>query len=370
MPVRIYFRGLILFRFPTEGRDKGKLVAEMISALPPTEQPKDKSPSDKRPSDRRPRDERAKELERKDEHETEIQVATGADDVRDFEREPGRRGRRDAGSKSKGRASNKDAEKVKALAPKGLTRHTRVEITVPGYDRRSRVRRAPSFWNHVPSIARLADMRDSDLKLITPDDRFVRNTVVVNGGTVRVNDVVGWDTGFPLESDVKDAPSAPAEIKFMGVDFRGHAANECVVEFPDATRGVKIESDEMDLGEHYVPVTRRSQLAPEKTVEVKFQNYEVQRDKPVPWGMDFQLMFARLGYGGLDPAILTGEEMRNFEQAARNAGFGKHFDEDTATLLRGGAWWPFPYIVSNASLTPLSPLTGTQSRPRCVQGTS
>jgi hypothetical protein len=370
MPVRIYFRGLILFRFPGPGQpDAGKLVAEMISALPPAAQPKGKSPSDTRPSDRRPSDERVRELEGKDEHETEIQIATGANDVQDFEREPGRRGRRDAGSTRKGRAANKDAEKVKALAPKGLTRHTRVEITVPGYEGR-RVRRAPSFWNHVPSIVRLADMRDSDLKLITPDDRFVRNRVVVNGGTIRVNDVVSWDTGYPLESDVKDAPSAPVEIKFMGVDFRGHAANECVVEFPDATRGVKIESDKTDLGEQYVPVTRRNQLAPEKTVEVMFQNYEVQRDKPVPWGMDFQLMFARLGYGGLDPTILTGEEMRNFEQAARKAGFGKLFDEDRATLLQGGAWWPFPYIVSSASVTPLSPLTGTKSRPRCVQGTT
>jgi len=215
----------------------------------------------------------------------------------------------------------------------------------------------------------LADIRDSDLRLTDPDDDYVRSTVVVNGGTVRVNDVVSWDTGFPLDGNVKDAPSAPADIKFMGADFRGHAANGCVVEFPDATRGVTIKSDEMEFGEPYLPVTRRNQLAPEKTVEIVIQNYEYQRAKPVPWGMDFQLMFRRLGYGPFAPTRLDREEMDRFAAAAKNSGFGEFLEEDMATLLRKGEWWPFPYIASNASLMPFSPLTALKGRPVCVPGT-
>jgi hypothetical protein len=254
---------------------------------------------------------------------------------------------------------------VKALEPTTLFSEARVEISVPGYE--GRVRRAPSFWNHVPSIGRMADMMGLQ-PTVREEQKYVRNTVVINGGTVRVKDVVIWDTHFHLEQNVRDAPSAPAVIKFMGVDYRGHAANECVVEFPDAKKGVIIESKQMDFGVAYVPRTGRSQLAPQDTVEIMFRNYEYQREKPVPWGMDFQSMFKRLGYAPLGSKDLDREEMSNFEEAARKAEFGTLLDEDKKTLWRQGAWWPFPYIVSPASLTPLSPLTATKNRPLCVSG--
>jgi len=354
MLVRIYFRGLILFRFPTKGKDNGKLVAELITALPP-------------PSREVAGGARAKALQQKDQHDAEIQVVTGADAERDSARRKPRSKRKGANSPSRDRTRIDHAEMVKALPPTPLFSDARVEISVPGCE--GRVRRAPSFWHHVPSIGRMADMMA--LQPTVPEEqKYVRNTVVINGGKVRVKDVVIWDTGFPLEKNVRDAPSAPAVIKFMGVDYLGHAANECVVEFENAKKGVIIESKQMDFGEAYVSLTGRSQLAPEKTVEVMFRNYEYQRDKPVPWGMDFQLMFKRLGYAPLGSKDLDREEMRNFEDAARKARFGTLLNEDKATLWDEGKWWPFPYIVSNASLTSLSPLTGTKSRPLCVSGST
>jgi len=86
----------------------------------------------------------------------------------------------------------------------------------------------------------------------------------------------------------------------------------------------------------------------------------------VPWGMDFQWLFARLGYGA---ANLNGEqEVDAFLALQREAGLDGLLQEDRASLFPGNDGRPFPYIVSNTSLTQLRPLTGTKSRPLCIGG--
>ena len=340
MPVRIYFRGLILFRFPTQGDDANRLVAELISEPP---------------NRRRPTGVPAGQ----DDHQSEIQVATGGPEL------VAGRGRNQLRALANARGAQTHALGPLALPARGAraARAPRVEITIPGGP--PGVRRSPSFYNYVPNIAQLADMTTPPLALGAEDDSYVRTTVVVNRGTLRVKDVVIWDTGFPLDANVLDTPSAPAEMKFMGVEFRGHAANECVLEVAN-TDTVRIDWPGRESVRSTFRSTRaRNQLAPERTTEVIVQNYEYQRTRPVPWGLDYQWLFARLGYGTVD----LGAELAEFRRVAR--GYDRALSRsDFNSLLRGVQGRPFPYIVSNASLTPLSPLTGTKSRPLCVQGTT
>jgi len=237
-----------------------------------------------------------------------------------------------------------------------------MQITIPGGP--PGVRRSPSFYDYVPNIAQLADMTTPPLALGAEDDTYVRTTVVVNRGTLRVKNVVIWDTGFPLDTNALDSPSAPAEIKFMGVEFRGHAANECVLEVPNMDRVSVVWPGPAGVMSRFRSTRARNQHAPERTTEVVIENYEYQRARPVPWGLDYQWLFARLGYGTVD----LGAELAAFRRAAR--GYDRILSRnDLDSLLRGTQGRPFPYIVSNNSLTPLNPLTGTKSRPLCVSGT-
>ena len=341
MPVRIYFRGLILFRFPKPGEpDAGKLVADLITE-PPIRPKGLKIPPGQ------------------DDHEAEIQVIMGND--------------------------------VQELLPHGLQRGARVEINIPGCT--GGIQQAQSFTDHVPRISVLAGQAKlpGGNKLI---DDYLRATIVVNCGTIRVSDVMIWDNGFPLPGipgKPGDFPPAPAAVKFCGARMSGHAADECVLEV-GGTDIVEIDSPAYPkLSRLYRSARFRNQLAQENTTEIVIRNYEYQRSKPVPWGLDFQWLFARLGYG---TANLTAEVDNQF------AAMGAQYDpvllaDDRASMLPGRVGRPFPYIVPDAQLTGLtplsnnqppplgakkktrrrgvkgrSPLTGTKSRPLCIQGTS
>ena len=295
----------------------------------------------------------------RDDHQAEIQVATGGPEL------VAGRGRNQLRALAKA-----EAPKTHALAPlplparsKNAARAPRVEISIPG--KPAGVRRSRSFYEHVPKIARLADMTTPPLALGDEDDSYVRTTVVVNRGTLRVTDVVIWDTSYTLGATALDTPSAPAEIKFMGVNVSGHAATACVLEVRD-TDAVTIHwPGKADIARGFQSTRARNQLAPERTTKVMVRNFEYQRTSPVPWGLDFQWLFARLGYGTVD----LGDELRAFKRMARgNKTLQPLLRDDLKSLIRGAKGRPFPYIVSNASLTPLSPLTGTQSRPLCIGG--
>ena len=345
MPVRIYFRGLILFRFPTEGNDKGKLVAELL-----TEPPNRKPGPAFQPG--------------QDDHDATIQVITG-EDVRQLL--PGKLNWLRL-------ALGGQRQRVQQLLPQSLTRRARVEITIPGC-KDGGVTPLKSFTQHVPKIDTLAQM--AGLKKdpgINPDD-YLRATVVVDCGKIRVHDVVTWDNGFPLPGANRgDTPATPAEVKFCGTDAAGHAANECVLEADGDVVEISSPHDPLLHGSRWQSTRQRNQVGQENTTDILVENFEYQRGKPVPWGLDFQWLFARLGYGEAD---LGAAEVNAFKGEARK------YDQvllaqDESSMLQGTTGRPFPYIVSNQSLlslTPIrnlqtgSPLTATKSRPLCVGGT-
>jgi len=339
VPVRIFFRGLVLFRFPTDGDDANKLVAELISEPVDRTHPQGVPPG-------------------QDDHEAEIQIVTGAN--------------------------------VQQLLPQGLTREARVDITIPDppagtvptFDRV--IRRAPSFDAHVPKISRLARQTPEPLRPGQPDNRYVRNTITVNRGVIRVKDVVIWDEGgfrltpTPppgniLPADIGLVPATAAQVKFMAVEVRGHAANECVVEVPETDIVVLESQAHPQLSKKYQSVRKRNQRAQNNTIDILFRNYEYQREKPVPWGMDFQFFFARLGYGTVD--LDAAGELTTFDTN------GRRYDprllaDDRRSLLPVNDGHPFPYIISENSLGKLVPLhppvpstsTDIDSRPVCVPG--
>ena len=72
--------------------------------------------------------------------------------------------------------------------------------------------------------------------------------------------------------------------------------------------------------------------------------------------------------GEVDKAERLYDRFELMAMMSGNSDFETLLEEDMATLLQGDGWWPFPYIVSHASLMRLSPLTGTKSRPLCVSG--
>jgi hypothetical protein len=303
VPVRIFFRGLVLFRFPTTGPNANKLVAELISEPPNRTTPAGVPPG-------------------QDDHEAEIQVISGLND--------------------------------RQLLPTGLRYGAHVNISIRGCS--GGIQRTPSFDAHVPKISRLATMTRPALVKGPEDDRYVRNTITVDCGKVRVKDVVIWDeSGFPLaqKGNIGTVPAAAAQVKFMGVDVMGHAANECVVEAAD-TDTVAIESPEQhEIAQETKSVRRRNQRAQSNTTDVLIRNYEYQREKPVPWGMDFQWMFARLGYSTVN---LAGPEFDAFNAAAGSYD-STLLADDRRSLLPGNEGHPFPYIIADNTcrLTTLFP---------------
>jgi hypothetical protein len=304
VPVRIHFRGLILFRFP----EAQKIVAELIS--PDYAEP--------RPGDR----------QHPHHHQSEIQVLDGTG----------------------------------PSAPRPLRRGDVVSINAP---KDTNYQTSPSFDQYVPSLREIAAHSDQmSARAKGPwNDAYLRSTVIINGGLLRVRSVVTWDaSGFPLDGGRHgNSPARPGELKFLGSDLQGNMANEVVVEIDAAS--VKIDG---------APVKQSGKPNPYTSsdgVEILINNFEFQRTKPTPWGIDFQWLFMRAGYA---PVNLDGAEYARFTAAA-NKYDGKLWDEDRTTLLAKGPGeaLPFPYLVANR-LTPLTPLMTPKpaaeidSRPVCV----
>ena len=316
MRVRIHFRGLVLFRFPKSGNDAGKLVAELIS------DPK-----------------RKKQPGGPHAHRAEIQAITAS------------------GEGSHG--------------PKRMFDKARVDMMITGGDP---VSRSPSFKQYVPKLADLVARGTTDhvlrLRKGDPDSNFVRNTIVVDRGQIRVKDVVIWDAGgFSLDGENGDGvlPSVPTKLKFLGSRVSGHMANECVVDLPDVENLTIDSPDQPNLHQDY-PAAAHG--AKDKrgfdTVEILITNYEPQRAKPTPWGMDFQWLFAAAGYNTAD---LTGDnEFREFMKFAEQ--YHKElFDEDWRELMERGPFGrPFPYVASENLFSRFTPINDIDSRPVCVPG--
>ena len=340
MPVRIIFRGLILFNFPKTGEaNEGKLVACLIN----------------KPELTGGFDEASKPHPgggpHEHDHSAEIQILSDED------------------------APGHEPKPVLLRAPVNGVRQD-VEIIVPG-DGQKPVSTAPSFDNHVPEletiIAKASDAIKGAGRTDPGNRRLIQNVVTVDRGVAHVKKVINWDEdGYPLSgnpADRRQRPGAPVLLKFMGSTVRGHMASEVVVEIDDATSIDIRTSDKKPKalnGPKKGPV-RPNHRVPLDTVEVLVQNYEFRRNGPVAWGLDYQWLFETVGYNA---APLGGDEFTGWSAFARRYDRSS-FESETRLFL--GGWEnpvgrPFPYIESVDSLTLLRPLTDDDNPPVCAFG--
>lgn len=333
MPVRIIFRGLILFRFPqAPDADAGKLVAELIN------NPNIVRRGTKETSSRPPHG------PHEHNHGAQIQIAT---------------------DHGKG-----DKRLPVDLKPPGRNRPgERIDITVLGPNGEpispTNVEPHTSFTTYVPRLIDVIRSGTDAVKKMegdrrAPDRRLIRNTIVLNHGRIRVRQLVTWDEGgFPLDpSRVARGsfPALPGFVKFVGSDFEGYVASEFVVDIDNATAvDVKSTRNSRLTGKH----NGQGQLnhrVPYETVEILITNYEYQENTALPWGLDFQWLFQAAGYGAVD---LAGANLNDF--AARGAAFNRDIYEHERRMLldpvddsglvesyRRGR--PFPYLTSTMGL--------------------
>jgi hypothetical protein len=297
---------LVLFRFPKEGSDAGKLVAQLIT-------------------------EPAGKASGPHHHQTEIQILTGR----------------------------------RHTPPQNLNHGDHIDVAIPG---KGTVTKSISFERFVPKLSEVA--ANSNNASISggpkgpPNAGFVRNEITVNRGIIRARSLVTWDSGgFPLSGSAGEQASQPAEVKFLGSTTHGYMANECVLEVLDAD-SAQISASDRELQGTHQSVRAPNPHTSNDTLEIVVSNYEFQRRKPVPWGMDFQWLFMAAGYGTVD---LSGDELTRFK--AFGAAYDRElFDEDRSTLLPlDPVGLPFPYLVGEPK-APLTALAEPDARPVCVPG--
>jgi hypothetical protein len=356
VPVRIIFRGLVLFKV-TEG-DNGSIVAKLVDAGGAVAAPgggHDMAGMSHPTQSGGGGGGQHSPLHR---HESEIQIysrTTAGDDYSEY-----------------------------GKLARGTTKPGNIDITFPGIVPRP-VKRADSYKDYCPKLS--AVMHDlSDTHYGSPhrhDDRdvmdsFVPNTITVHGGTIRTRALVTWDAGaFPLpqEGSVGVETEVPAEVKFVGSKARGFMASECIIDVPNAEQAdvdgrvaglPKKVRDGNGQGKHSLRV-------PPNTVEILVTNFPPQREKALPWSAHFRWMFEAAGYL---PIRLDEDEFAGF------AAFAGHYDpgalREDATLLRdaNGNGFPIPYLDKLNRLTPVNPAhvgpghvgNDPWNRPLCPQG--
>lgn len=339
MPVRIIFRGLVLFRIEKEGWPEGRIVAQLIE---------DKSMSGAMPSSMSAHA-----------HQAEIQILTG--------------------------------KQGQSLVPVPLARDVDVTFTAAGPEY---VSRAPSYSQYVPKLGDIAGQRFTRTDPVMQDPRFIRNLIFVNRGTIRAKDLVTWDAGgYPLDGSAGTGTSvvAPVDVQFMFSDWAGAVASECIIDIEEATRLSVSSTDGVftnpDL--HAEPTASHDdQHVPPDTVEILVTNLPPQRRKPVPWSVHYQWLFRAAGYtpGPIDP-----NEVAAFRNEAR--AYAKirskidptapptdafNFDAEDLPFLAGPTALPFPYLAmppvsgggsGGGAVEAMSvPATDPWNRPLCPQG--
>ncbi|HUQ81761.1 MAG TPA: hypothetical protein VM076_11505 [Gemmatimonadaceae bacterium] len=345
MSVRIIFRGLILFRFPSgDDKDAGKLVAQLINKREIPRRPK------KATSDRPPRG------PHEHHHVGQIQIATdhGEGDQR---------------------------------SPVDLDPGERIEIIAVDENSKplgaSPVQRSPSFDVHVPRLGEIIaagtpNVRAMPDKRTKRNDDLVSNVITVDRGTIRARQLVMWDEGaFPIQGKQGASPSVPGLVKFVGSDFKGYVASEFVVDI-DAP-GVAIKGFKRNqMNRSYHGRGNLNHRVPYNMAEVLITNFEVQDDTPHPFGLDFQWLFEAAGYPAVD---LSGDNLIEF--SSFGARFNPQLYENERRVMldpadQSGAidshriGHPFPYLAPDApNLVGRARLSSTDEdfRPICIGGT-
>ncbi len=309
MPVRIIFRGLMLFQIPESGPNANKLVALPINK--PTPQTGSKPAHNHK-------------------HQTEIQILTGA-------------------------------EKGTDLLGNFITPGATLDILVPGA---KGVVPSPSFRNHIPDLAAVIEkatpaIRDAGRG--PPNRDLIQNRITVDGGIVRARNVTTWDQGghpYPLNGTraaIGDQADLLAVLKFMGSSVEGHVATDVVVEIDVNSVELKCDHDSRFRGGRKGSDNPSDPHMPPGTVEILVTNFEPVTATPIPWGLDFQWLFEVAGYNEAD---LAGSEFSEWVNTGR-AYDTPLFDEERTMFFgpNGTKGRPFPYLRSAADLTPLKPLT-------------
>ena len=323
MPVRIIFRGLVLFRIENEGTQDGRIVAQLID---------DKSMSGSMSAHA---------------HQAEMQVLTG--------------------------------KMGQSLVPVPLERGVAIELTADGEEY---VKAAPSYRQYVPKLSTIAGGRFS---LSNPrNDNFIRNRIIVNRGTIRAKELVTWDAGgYPLDGSPGTGANvvAPVNVRFMFSGWARAVASECIIDIEEES-GLSISGDRVtaEVADH------DDQHVPPDTVEILITNLPPQRRKPVPWSVHYQWLFKAAGYepASFDQSELA-EFMGSAWAYAKNRANANPENQRAKILeflgadlpfLSDGTALPFPYLSMPRSLADESealdalaaPAADPWNRPLCPQG--
>jgi hypothetical protein len=352
VPVRIIFRGLILFRFPeAPDPDAGKIVAQLINKLDIPRRPK--KPSDDRPP----------HGPHEHNHDAQIQIITdhGVGD----ERTP---------IDLDGQTNNGPGERIDIVAVDEQGRPLG-----PGP-----VERSPSFVAHVPRLSAIIDAGTPNVKEMRAkrgkhNERLIRNVITIDRGSIRARQLVTWDEGrFPLTGDTGAgaSPASPGLVRFVGSDLQGYVASEFVVDI-DAP-GVSIKSSKKNhLNKAHHGRGSLNHRVPYGMTEVLITNFEVQDHTPQPYGLDFQWLFEAAGYPAVD---LAGPSLADFSRIG--ARFNRDVYENERRMLLDPAdqsgdidshriGHPFPYLVPDQN-SPFArgqlKATDEDYRPICVGG--
>ena len=206
-------------------------------------------------------------------------------------------------------------------------------------------------------------------------DSFVRNTVTVHGGTIRVREVVSWDGGaFPLpdERSAGVTVDTPAEVKFVGSTARDFMASECVIDVEEAESASIAGSGARRLRNPLRgSATHNSLRIPPKYIEILITNFPPQRANALPWSAHFRWLFEAAGYR---PIRLRNEDFAPFEAFARDYDNGA-VDDDMPLLKGQDGEFPIPWVNEVFALSPQKPSRASEigqddpwNRPLCPQG--
>lgn len=377
MPVRIIFRGLILFRIENRKTEGGRIIADLIdpphaaASAAPTESTEAAGSASRA----------ASHIHR---HQPEYQAYTG----------------------------KKNEPEMLQLKP-----GRNVDIKIIGSE--EFVDTDLSYDHHCPKLSQILDEADDPEFHGQPwrehDPDFVRTRVIVNRGIIRVKEVVSWDAGaFPLTQNREEGltTSSPALVRFRGSAVKGHMASECVIDVEDshevhiidsASPNLHHESDDAsrashephstdslstdspagnEHGEHASPGlgegSRRRILVgeavgtprvPPKTVEILFTNFSAQQAIAVPWSLHFPWLFKAASY---TPRPVPPKQLEEFEESARNyfrlngmsdTQIDEAIQRELDLLEPGRLGFPFPYLEPEDSLTRLERIPEPKPKP-------
>lgn len=315
MPVRIIFRGLILFDVQNEGEEDGTITAYLIdgsNALPAMGAMHGASGADHGAMHK---------------HTAEIQIFTG-------------------------QSNNTEA---KRLVPRGRLDLRATGAGCASLGNNDAVRRDSSYVAHCPSLPQIAESANLGGMLSSPDPAFVSHTVTINRGTIRVRDLVSWDAGAPeLPHSLPSGTHLPARVKFLGADIAGYMASEAVIDVLNADEVHIGGSDDRLNTPADRPVTGVSEAnlrVPPNTAEILITNFAPQRRFALPWTFHYGWMFQAAGYM---PVPLPGEELKIFDEIVNRYSGGLSDDRHMFLGSDAKTGFPFPYFNPETALVSLN----------------